>query len=154
LTTEKHKEADMGSNWGRATAIAIVSTAILGCSETTTEPRHTDVDLARSVWLTNHPQAYSFEVATASSWFPSAGYYRVHVSNGQVIEATDPTGKPVANFTLTVDTIWDYVLAARARGELNSAVFNQRGIPVESDMGPWEVDGGVRYSVRNFAESR
>jgi uncharacterized protein DUF6174 len=143
----------MRSNWVRATALGIVSTAILGCSETATEPRHTDVDLARSVWLTSHPQAYSFEVATASSWFPSAGYYRVRVSNGQVISATDPTGKPVANFTLTVDTIWDYVLAARARGELNSAVFNQRGIPVEADMGPWAVDGGVRYSVRNFTQS-
>lgn len=143
----------MGSSWVRATVIAIVSTAILGCSGTTTEPRHGDVDLARSVWLTSHPQAYSFEVAKASSWFPSAGYYRVQVSNGRVIAATDPTGKAVANFTLTVDTIWDLLLAARARGELNSAVFNQRGIPVESDMGPWPVDGGVHYSVRNFTES-
>jgi hypothetical protein len=59
----------------------------------------------------------------------------------------------VANFTLTVDTIWEMLLAARASGELNSAVFNQRGVPVEADMGPWPVDGGVRYSVRNFTES-
>ena len=144
----------MNRNWVRATAVALVSTAMLGCSGPTTEPRFSQVDVARHVWLTTHPQSYSFEVASTSSWFPSAGYYRVHVSHGQVIEATDPTGTPVADFTLTLDTLWDYVLAARAKGELNSAVFDRRGIPVESDMGPWEVDGGVRYSVRNFAESR
>jgi hypothetical protein len=143
----------MGSNLVRVVATIIASTAILACSETTTGPRHTDVDLARTVWLTNHPQAYSFEVAKASSWFPSAGYYRVEVSNGQVVAAVDPTGIPVANFTLTVDTIWEMLLVARASGELNSAVFDQRGIPVEADMGPWAVDGGVRYSVRNFTES-
>ncbi len=142
----------MGTSLVRAIAITMVSAAILGCSDST-EPRHTDVDAARSVWLSNHPQAYSFEVSTATSWFPSAGYIRVQVSNGQVIAATDPAGAPVANFSLTIDTIWDELLAARERGQLNSAVFTQRGVPVESDMGPWPVDGGVHYSVRNFKET-
>jgi hypothetical protein len=138
----------------RATALAVVSAATLGCSEATTEPRHADVDLARSVWLASQPQAYSFKVATASSWFPSAGYYRVQVSNGRVVAANDPTGKPVADFRLTIDIIWDQLLAARARGELNSVVFSRRGIPVEVHMGLWAADGGVHYSVRDVAEGR
>jgi hypothetical protein len=145
----------MDSSWVRATAIVIVSTAILGCSETTTpEPRHSDVDLARTVWLTSHPQAYSFEVSIASSWGGSGGFFRVQVANGQVIEASDPSGNPVADFTLTVDVIWDRLLAARVRGELNSAAFNQRGVPLVTDTGPWPGDGGVRYTVRNFTGSR
>jgi len=142
----------MSGRWARIAATAVAAT-LLSCSGAT-EPRHADVDLARSVWLANHPQAYSFEVATASSWFPKSGYFRVQVSNGQVVAASDSAGHAIANFTLTVDLIWDQLLAARARGELNSALFNQRGVPVESDMGPWPVDGGVHYSVRIFAGSR
>lgn len=141
----------MGKPWPRIAAIGF-ATALLSCSGAT-EPRHVDVDLARTVWLTNHPRAYSFEVATATSWFPKSGYYRVQVSDGQVVAARDSSGKVVDNFSLTVDGIWDQLLAARAKGELNSAFFNQRGVPVESDMGPWPVDGGVHYSVRNFTAS-
>lgn len=143
----------MDGRCARAAAIVAVAAALLNCSGTT-EPRHTDVDLARSAWLGNHPQAYSFEVAIATSWFPKSGYYHVQVSIGQVVAASDSAGRAVADFTLTVDGIWDQLLAARARGELNSALFNRRGVPVESDMGPWPVDGGVHYSVRSFAESR
>lgn len=142
----------MSRRWARFGVVGIAAT-LLGCSKPT-EPRHADVDLARSVWLADHPRAYTFEVATASSWFPKSGYFLVQVSDGQVLAASDSTGKAVTNFTLTVDGIWDRLLAARARGELNSALFNQRGVPVESDMGPWPVDGGVHYSVRNFAAHR
>lgn len=142
----------MRRGWGRIAAIA-VATTVMSCSGAT-EPRYADVDVARRVWLANHPRAYSFEVATASSWFPKSGYYRVQVADGQVVAASDSTGKAVANFTVTVDGIWDALLAARTRGELNSAVFNLRGVPVETDFGPWPVDGGVHYSVRNFAAGR
>jgi len=100
------------------------------------------------------PLAYTFEVATASSWLPRSGYYRVQVSNGQVVAARDSSGQAVADFGITVDGIWDELLEHRARGELNSARFDERGVPVEVDMGPWAVDGGVHYSVRNFAASR
>lgn len=40
------------------------------------------------------------------------------------------------------------------RGELNSASFDRHGVPVKFDYGPWEVDGGVGYWVRNFTRIR
>jgi len=156
---KKQQESEVDSRRAHVVAIIAVAAALLNCSGTS-EPRspdgllHADVDRARSAWLGDHPLAYRFEVAVASSWFPKSGYYRVLVSNGQVVAAVSSTLQVVADFTLTVDTIWDYLLAARARGELNSALFNVRGVPVETDMGPWPVDGGVHYSVRNFVESR
>jgi len=149
----------MDSRCARVVAIIAVATALLSCSGTT-EPRgpdgplYTDVDLARSAWLGDHPLAYRFDVAIASSWFPPSGYYHVQVSHGQVVTAVSSTLQFVADFTLTVDTIWDHLLAARARGELNSALFDGRGVPIETDMGPWPVDGGVHYSVRNLVGGR
>jgi hypothetical protein len=44
--------------------------------------------------------------------------------NSVVVGATDSAGKPVKDFSVTVDTVWEWLLAARARGELNSAHFN------------------------------
>jgi hypothetical protein len=83
--------------------------------------------------------------------FPRSGYYWVRVVNGQVVETRDAAGAPVVGFTLSIDAIWDRLLAARANGELNSALFNRQGVPLETDMGPWELDGGVHYSVRRFS---
>jgi hypothetical protein len=83
-------------------------------------------------------------------WAPKSGYYRVNVIDRKVASATDPAGKPLQSFTLTVDVIWDRLLAAQAVGELNSALFDRRGVPVETNYGPWPVDGGVHYSVRRF----
>jgi hypothetical protein len=54
----------------------------------------------------------------------------------------------------TIDEIWNRILDARERGQLNSAQFDRQGVPVESDMGPWPVDGGVHYSVRAFTKMR
>ncbi len=133
--------------------IVAAAAALLGC-EGPTEPRHTDVDFARATWLATSPSAYTYEVEIATSWFPKSGYYRVQVSNGKVVAATDSARTPVTTFTLTVDRIWDEILAARERNELNAAFFDRKGVPVESDMGPWPVDGGVHYSVRNFAANR
>ena len=133
--------------------IVVASAALLSCSDAT-GPRRANVDLARALWLGSHPSAYTFEVAFESSWFPKSDYYRVEVLDGEVVTARDATGLVVPNFTLTVESIWDQLLAARAKGELNSATFDGRGIPVECDMGPWPVDGGVHYWVRNFAKTR
>ena len=105
-------------------------------------------------WLALRPQAYTFEVQPSGSWFAPSGYYRIQVSAGQVISARNPDGQVVTDFALTVDGIWDQLLAARASNELNSARFDARGVPLESDMGEWAVDGGRRYSVRSFAVSR
>lgn len=134
-----------------APSIAIAT--LLSCSGPI-EPRSTNVDLARAMWLSSHPQKYSFEVATTSSWFPKSGYKRIQVIDGQAVAATDTAGNTIPNVTLTIDSIWDQLLAARSRDELNSALFNRQGVPIEADMGPWEVDGGFRYSVRNFVPSR
>jgi hypothetical protein len=151
LILREHAERDMSIRWLRTTTIGVVAAGLMSCSAAT-EP-HSDVDRARAAWLTGKPAAYSFEVESHFSMFPKSGYYRVQVSNGQVVSAVNPDGEPVTDFRLTIDRIWDSVLAARSRGELNSALFDHRGVPVEVDMGPWPVDGGVHYSVRNFAAS-
>jgi hypothetical protein len=139
--------------WPSVVSIATVIT-LLGCSGTTEPLGSTDVDAARVHWLALRPQAYTFEVQPSSSWFAPSGYYRIQVSAGQVISARNPDGQVVTDFALTIDGIWDQLLAARASNELNSARFDARGVPLESDMGEWAVDGGRRYSVRNFAVSR
>jgi len=131
-----------------------VAVALASCSSTTEPLGGTDVDAARSRWLALRPQSYTFEVEPSSSWFAPAGYYRVVVSSGEVVAARNPEGQAVADFTITVDRIWDELLAARAGNELNSARFDVRGVPIETDMGPWPVDGGRHYSVRNFAAIR
>ena len=140
---------------GLSRAIACVALLLgaLSCSGPT-EPFHSRIDLARRVWLASHPDAYSFEVAFASSWFPKSGYYRVQVQDGEVVAATDSAGTPRYDFTITVDSLWNRLLAARERGELNSATFDRQGVPVKFDYGPWEVDGGVGYWVRNFMRNR
>jgi hypothetical protein len=132
-------------------AIAAIAVAMLGCEENTSPILHKNVDQARDTWLQTRPAAYVFEVQTSSSWSPPGGFARVHVSNGHVVSATDASGKPVTNFQLTIDTIWNSILTARAKGELNDAQFDSRGVPIETDYGPWAVDGGVHYSVRRFA---
>lgn len=120
-----------------------------------TEPLGNQVDFNRNLWLANRPRAYSFEVAPSSAWFAPTGYYHVQVSDGRVLAASDPSGKPLTDFTITIDVIWDELLAARARNEpLNSVHFENLGVPAEVDWGEWAVDGGVHYSVRNFARSR
>ena len=127
--------------------------SILASCVSPTGPRHTDVDRARQTWLASNAASYTFEVALASSWMPRTGYYRVRVADRAVAAAIDPSGKTIEGFTLTIDEIWDRLLAARVRGELNSALFDSRGVPVEADTGPWPVDGGVHYSVRRFART-
>jgi hypothetical protein len=131
----------------------LVSALLAGCSAAATEPLHTDVDRARAAWVAQGATTYSFELATASSWFPKGGgYVAVEVRGGRVVSTVAPVGEPSpAGTPPTIDEIWDRILAARERGELNSAQFDATGVPVESDMGSWPVDGGVRYSVRAFS---
>ena len=142
-------------NSNRRLAAFLVAALLAGCSSTTdpTGPRHRNIDLARGAWLAFHAPSYTFEVEMAGSWFPKS-YYRVRVENGTVVSATNAMGASVANFTITIDTLWDRLLRARARGELNSALFDFAGVPVEADMGPWAYDGGEHYSVRGFTIAR
>jgi hypothetical protein len=133
----------------------VASVLLIGCAGATTEPLHTDVDVARTAWLSEGATSYSFELAISSSWFPQGAWVRVRVDGGRVVAAVAPDGvaQPVVSQP-TIDDIWDRILDARARGELNSAQFDRRGVPIESDMGPWPVDGGVHYSVRGFTRAR
>jgi len=140
----------------RRTLAGLVASAVLvGCSAATTEPRHGDVDRARAQWLSEGATTYSFELATTSSWSPKDSYVRVQVSGGRVVTVAAPGGEPApVGLPPTLDEIWDRILDARERGELNSAQFDRRGVPIESDMGQWPVDGGVHYSVRAFTTAR
>ena len=137
---------------GRCTLAGLVASVLItGCSASATEPLHGDVDRARAQWLSEGATTYSFELATTSSWSPTGSYVRVQVNGGRVVTVAAPSGEPApVGLPPTLDEIWDRILDARARGELNSAQFDRRGVPVESDMGQWPVDGGVHYSVRAF----
>jgi hypothetical protein len=139
---------------GKRIFAGLVSALLIGCSDSmTTEPLHGDVDRARAAWLAEGATSYSFEVATESSWFPKGGYVGVEVRDRRVVSTVAPVGQPSPSGTPpTIDEIWDRILDARQRGELNAAQFDRHGVPVESDMGPWPVDGGVHYSVRGFAK--
>jgi hypothetical protein len=113
-------------------------------------PTTTDVDAAHSAWVANRPSSYVFDVAVSSSWVMPTPYYRVTVEGGHVVSALNAKGSP-AEFDTTIDHIWEHILTSRASNQLNSAEFDARGVPIEVDYGPWPVDGGVHYSVRNFS---
>ena len=138
----------------RTLARVVASAWLVGCSAVLTQPEHSDIDRARRDWLEEDIPSYSFEVSTASSWFPASGYVRVQVVNRQVVSATKPDGTPLAGYTLTIDEIWARILDARDRGHVNSVSFTSQGVPIETDLGPWPVDGGVHYSVRAFEPAR
>lgn len=122
------------------------------CSQPT-EP-HDNILVARRAWLASKVTSYTFEFASETSWFPRSDYYRIRVVDREAVEATTSDGEPVPDLTVTVDEIWDRILAAHVNGELNSVLFDRRGVPIEADMGDWALDGGVRYFVRNFVPSR
>lgn len=138
----------------RTFARVLASAWLVGCSAVLTEPEHSDIDRARRDWLERDVRSYAFEVSSSSSWFPPSGYVRVQVVNRQVVSATAPDGSPIAAYTLTIDEIWTRILDARDKGQVNSVSFTSRGVPVETDLGPWPVDGGVHYSVRAFSPAR
>ena len=134
-----------------ATAASLI--AVVSCY-TPTDPYYTDIDAAHEVWLASHPLEYTFDVASATSMSPKSGYTHVEVSDGVVVAATDRDGRPIEGYSRTVDTLWTRILSARASGELNSALFDWQGVPVEADWGEWALDGGVHYWVQNFVKLR
>jgi hypothetical protein len=120
-----------------------------------TEPLLHDIDVARARWLANRPAEYEFEVATATSWTPKSPYHRATVVGESVVAVVDENGVPVTlSWAISLDSLWKRIITERAQGSLNSAVFSQSGIPLEVDWGPWPVDGGVHYYVRNFTRRR
>jgi hypothetical protein len=142
-------------NASRTPILALLLAASLaGCSDSLTDFEPGDVDAAHSRWLAANVMNYTFEVAIQTSWVPQSPFIQVEVADGAVVLAREIDGEVLEEFTLTIDTIWNQLLEARGQGQLNSAAFNNRGVPIEIDFGPWEVDGGVHYSVRRFASSR
>lgn len=128
---------------------ALIAALPAACSDPT-EPGHSDIALARAVWLAADISDYTFEVATQSSWFPRSDYIHVHVLNGVVATATDEHGSPINDYDVTIETIWQDILDARDRGDLNAARFDRHGTPLEANIGEWAVDAGYAYFVRNF----
>ena len=69
------------------------------------------------------------------AYIPTPGYLRVQVSDGQAVDVRDSSGRPIVSPALTIDTIWDDILRARATRDLNSVRFDERGVPIEVDIG-------------------
>ena len=132
--------------------LAMAMSFLAGCSNRTSEPEplFSDIDAARTAWLANRPASYEFDVTIGASIL--IGPLHVTVAGGRVASALDAHGKPVPTFTTTIDSIWSSIIDFRARGQLNSAQFNARGVPIEIDLGRPEVDSGIHYSVRSFSD--
>jgi hypothetical protein len=130
-------------------AILALAGPALGCLWPT-DPLHSDIDRAYAAWTRHRAPNYRFDVQITSFAGHSEGWHRVTVYDGQPVEVIDPSGQPLAEWHSTIDSIWEHVLSAQAQGEVNKAVFDNRGVPVELDVGSWVVDSGVRYAVRAY----
>lgn len=137
--------------WSLVAVIAL--SAVVSSCTSATEPVGARVDFERTLWLGRHPQAYAFDVAV-TAFLSRQGYVHVQVSDGRVVDARDAAGQQIADYTLTIDGIWDAILAARASNSLNSATFGPWGVPAEVDVGELANDSGAHYSVRNFVTSK
>jgi hypothetical protein len=126
----------------------IIATA--GCNPGTAPVIH-DVDVARARWLAEPPSSYVFEESVATSWVSKFPYFKVTVVSNSITTIVNEKGAAVpAPWVISIDSLWNRIISERARGSLNSAVFSEAGVPLEADWGPWPVDGGVHYYIRNF----
>jgi hypothetical protein len=112
-----------------------------------------DVATAHQRWVAANPQDYTFELRLLC-FCVYRGPIQVTVVNGSAVAATDSTGATVGGFTTTLGTLWDSILIAQANGRLAMAEFDQRGVPVEAEIGVMANDSGIHYSVRNFSRTR
>jgi hypothetical protein len=113
-----------------------------------------DLDAAHVRWVTVRPFAYTFEFVVLNAMVPSTGYVRVAVSDGRVVSVKRvESGEPLPVTTgLTLDQLWDRLIAARAAGEsLSELQFSQEGIPIQATVGTFANDGGLLYRVRGYA---
>lgn len=135
----------------RLSCFALIAIFGVGCASTTVPLPHTnDVDFAHAQWLAFHPSSYSFDLSIAA-FARIPGPIHITVANGQMTSAVDASRTPIQFPTITIDTIWARILSARQNGTLNSAEFTMAGVPTDADMGSWANDGGVHYTIRNFA---
>ena len=132
-----------------AATLALASLAT-GCLWPT-DPLHSDIDRAYAAWTRYRTPNYRFDVQIASFAGDGEGWHRVTVYDGKPVEVIDPSGQRLAEWHATIDSIWEHVLSARAHDEVNRALFDNRGVPIELDVGSWVLDSGVRYTVRAYA---
>jgi uncharacterized protein DUF6174 len=133
----------------RLSSFALVAILAAGCASPA-EPHTNDVAFAHAQWLALHPSSYSFNL-WIGAFASIPGPIHITVANGQMTSALDPTGTPLQLSAITIDGLWARILSARQNGTLNSAEFSLSGVPTDVDMGTWANDGGVHYTVRNFA---
>lgn len=119
----------------------------IACSDPV-EP-HGDVAAAYVDWLRGNYSDYVFDISTAWSMTPRSPYYRVRVEGDSVVSATDENGDR-SRSAATIDDVWRWILTAHEAGELNSARFDRRGVPLEVDMGDRARDGGGAVWIRSF----
>jgi hypothetical protein len=133
----------------RTTIAVTIAVLGLACSSSTEPIR--DIDAARTRWLLHRPAAYQVDVSVQASMFPKSPFHTAIVSGAEVVAVTDENGAPVTqSWAISVDSLWTQILRQRAEGTLNSATFDFRGVPLDVDWGPWALDGGIHYSLRNF----
>jgi hypothetical protein len=118
-----------------------------------TDPQIDDVDLAHARWTANRATGYVFELASLSMAGQSP-FHRITVDNGLVTAVVGEDGVPVPGLRLTIDSLFHLAFDRRERGELNEASFTRQGVPVMIDFGQWALDGGSRFTVRNFSRIR
>jgi hypothetical protein len=134
----------------RLACLGLTTLLIIGCASSTA-PRTNDVAFAYARWSGFHPSSYSFDLSTRSAMLSSPGADHITVANGQMVSVLDPSGTRIQFVAFTIDTLWARIRAAQQNGTLNSAEFTLSGVPTDVDMGTWANDGGIHYTIRNFA---
>ena len=129
--------------------VALSVLVLPGCGDGLSPFVHTDIDQARADWLANRRASYSFEVTIQSSWSPATPY-SVRVVNGVVVERVDLLSGTKSTDGETIDDIWDAILQARNRNQVNEVRFSVLGIPVMADVGIWAIDGGLSWQVTRY----
>jgi len=106
------------------------------------------IEEAHGAWVDFGATDYGFEIISTTVF--SATYRDVAVQEGSVVSALGSDGIQVSGHTPTIDTLWQQILAAGARGDLHFASFDERGVPDVVDYGDWDLDGGVRHRIVSF----
>jgi hypothetical protein len=126
----------------RLVAAVLLAGATAACSDPLAP--HSDVDAARADWLATGIADYRFELRVVA-FLGTDGYVAIRVEDNTVVAVDGEIWHAP-----TIEALWDDLLTARESGDLNYAVFDRRGVPVEFSVGSLADDSGVRYLVRRF----
>ena len=129
----------------RLIAAVLLTGATAACSDPLAP--HSDIDAARADWLAAGITDYRFELRI-DAFLGTEGYIAIRVEDGTVVSVDNGAGEPWER--ITIAELWDAILAARESGNLNYAVFDGRGVPVQFSVGSLADDSGARYLVRRF----